>query len=683
MELDRKVKKESQELTIRPYARLLSMLGDQLIKNEVVALTELVKNAYDADAECCVVSFRNFSEEYLSDENSFIEVSDDGFGMSYDVITTHFLNPATPIKKSGKVLRHSKKGRVCQGEKGIGRFSMLKLGKKVTVFSKEPEIDIVHCIVFDFEAYDNEFLTLNQLESEIFLDELRITYTALRVNDMPADSLLSEKGHGTIIRIENLKGQWERNKVDLLKDDFVKFSPLEIEKKEISLNKDFSIRIFRNGTEDTFYDDAILSLRNIILDKALYEIYGRYNQEEKKLEFFYSEAKGKRKEIVVSLAKYSEPMNSYEAKLWGLQYYKKEIEHFFHNNNSTICGSFRFEFYIFDFAANASEAFGLNRSEKEIIRNHRVFLYRDNVRVQPYGAPNDDWLQIDRRRATTRANEMFSNDQLFGQIGISKEENQNLRDKTSREGIIEDNIAFEQLIAIVRVFLSLVRTSLYQNYRQKKQQKKDLAEVKRSAGINKYIGKLTDIVKDNREGQRYVALLRESVEFQKAIYEKRLDTAESLAGVGLSVEVASHDIMLTMDRLKDKLRDIKMDVASPLTIQEKQNELVENAESAEEMFALIYMKMKDLQQIFVSSKQRPKLTRVESIIKKIQDIYARAYANQRISVEYKYIGNSPVVAKLIDAVLYQVFINLFDNALYWLQLIDGERRVIITLVSPE
>lgn len=36
---------------IRPYARLLTMLGDQLIKNETIALTELVKNAYDADAD--------------------------------------------------------------------------------------------------------------------------------------------------------------------------------------------------------------------------------------------------------------------------------------------------------------------------------------------------------------------------------------------------------------------------------------------------------------------------------------------------------------------------------------------------------------------------------------------------------------------------------------------------------
>ena len=40
----------SERLKIRPYARLLTMLGDQLIKNELIALVELIKNSYDADA---------------------------------------------------------------------------------------------------------------------------------------------------------------------------------------------------------------------------------------------------------------------------------------------------------------------------------------------------------------------------------------------------------------------------------------------------------------------------------------------------------------------------------------------------------------------------------------------------------------------------------------------------------
>ncbi len=142
-----------EELKIRPYARLLSMLGDQLIKNETIALTELVKNAYDADASECNVRFKGFDEEKYS--NAFgasIIVEDDGNGMSYEVITKHFLNPATPIKKAknNEDPRKSPKGRIVQGEKGIGRFSMLKLGRVVTILSKQENSDTVHKVVFDF-----------------------------------------------------------------------------------------------------------------------------------------------------------------------------------------------------------------------------------------------------------------------------------------------------------------------------------------------------------------------------------------------------------------------------------------------------------------------------------------------------------------------------------------------------
>ena len=51
-----------EELKIRPYARLLTMLGEQLIKNEQIALIEILKNAYDADAENVSISFNNFGD---------------------------------------------------------------------------------------------------------------------------------------------------------------------------------------------------------------------------------------------------------------------------------------------------------------------------------------------------------------------------------------------------------------------------------------------------------------------------------------------------------------------------------------------------------------------------------------------------------------------------------------------
>ena len=55
---------KKQTYKIRPYARLITMLGEQLIKNEIIALSELIKNSYDADASWVKVSFCNFNEDF-------------------------------------------------------------------------------------------------------------------------------------------------------------------------------------------------------------------------------------------------------------------------------------------------------------------------------------------------------------------------------------------------------------------------------------------------------------------------------------------------------------------------------------------------------------------------------------------------------------------------------------------
>ena len=95
-------------LKIRPYARLLTMLGEQLIKNEQIALAELIKNSYDADADWVKVSFENFDYDKDKDEiyvraDSKIIVEDNGSGMDLKTIEDCWMNPATPNKKSKDV----------------------------------------------------------------------------------------------------------------------------------------------------------------------------------------------------------------------------------------------------------------------------------------------------------------------------------------------------------------------------------------------------------------------------------------------------------------------------------------------------------------------------------------------------------------------------------------------------
>lgn len=670
---------KNEKLKIRPYARLLTMLGDQLIKNELIALTELVKNSYDADADFCNVKFCNFDDDRKKTYNSYILVDDNGYGMSYDVITKHFLNPATPIKKQAKVLRQSRKGRICQGEKGIGRFSMLKLGKKVTIYSKEEDISVVHKVVFDFTKYDDEFLMSYRTEEDIFLDELTVDYEAIEVDDIPFDVAIKSKNKGTTILVEALKGEWDFRKIDEFGKDMLRFCPFEVEKKQIVGNQDFNVNIYIDEKEEKYKDSQLKEIENLIYSKSLYKITGKYDEKEKRLIFSYIEANEEPKQVSLSFVE-SQERNSLD--FHGIRFYQEHLKKYYENGETTICGNFKYEFYVFDFEANQNEPYGLSIKQKDLIRDHRIFLYRDGIRVQPYGAPNDDWLQIDRARAADKAGNMFSNDQLIGQISITKEYNSNLRDKTSREGIIEDNESFTQFSKIIKGLLSYVRIKLYQNYKFRQKQNKELLfepqkKVKRDGNFSKLI----EFAGENKQIIKIVEDVEKDFKEQERVFEARLGIAERLAGVGLSVETASHDIMLTIERLKECIHDVYVESTPSLFNDlEKINKQAENAEG---MVALVYMKMKDLQQIFVSSKQRAKNIRVEEILTKIQSIYAKSYKEKKIDIEIIKEGKSPVVAKTIDAVLFQVFINLFDNALYWLSLKDDRREVKIFLNSDE
>ena len=76
----------------------------------------------------------------------------------------------------------------------------------------------------------------------------------------------------------------------------------------------------------------------------------------------------------------------------------------------------------------------LDKEEKDIIKEHRIYLYRDNIRVMPYGDPDDDWLRIDMARGTVSAAEFLSNDQVVGCVYITQEGNPKLKDKLIEKG---------------------------------------------------------------------------------------------------------------------------------------------------------------------------------------------------------------------------------------------------------
>ena len=112
----------------RPRARVLQLLGDELIGRARLAVFELVMNAYDADANEVVVRL-----DLASAQEPTITVTDDGEGMTLDVLQSVWLVPGDDHRQKQRLAdqRTVRHRRLPLGEKGLGRFAVHKLGNRI------------------------------------------------------------------------------------------------------------------------------------------------------------------------------------------------------------------------------------------------------------------------------------------------------------------------------------------------------------------------------------------------------------------------------------------------------------------------------------------------------------------------------------------------------------------------
>src|SRR5260370_32546310 len=109
-----------KEVPFKISSRTARMLGRQNVSNQYVAVIELIKNAYDADAPYAVITF----EKAGTSEGKII-IEDNGSGMDEDALINRWLMIGTDYKEREPI---SKGGRVRTGAKGIGRFALDRLG---------------------------------------------------------------------------------------------------------------------------------------------------------------------------------------------------------------------------------------------------------------------------------------------------------------------------------------------------------------------------------------------------------------------------------------------------------------------------------------------------------------------------------------------------------------------------
>ena len=113
-------------------AALLRELGERLIGRPYIALAELVKNSYDADATTCRIKF-------TANE---IAVTDNGHGMSQQEFHDHWMRLGTTHKADRNTSRRF--GRPMTGSKGLGRLSVQFLADEMTLETTSTEDPSLH-----------------------------------------------------------------------------------------------------------------------------------------------------------------------------------------------------------------------------------------------------------------------------------------------------------------------------------------------------------------------------------------------------------------------------------------------------------------------------------------------------------------------------------------------------------
>ena len=654
---------------MKPYARLLTMLGDQLIRDETVALAEIIKNSYDADASVVQVSFDDFDNggnDLLQNEKSRLVIRDDGCGMDEEVIKNHWLNPATPIKKLKKTEYNTKtpKGRVIQGEKGIGRYSLFKLGNKITITTRPISSNKEYIVEYDLSAYGEDFYD-SSTKQFLYLDNIPVKFVERDPLEITENNDLWKEAHGTKIEISGLKGIWSLDKIRKVLSDIRKLRPIFDSLKQ-NIDSDFDVFFLVDGKKELDLDTRYINKINELMDnRAVLKIKGNYNEKDRK---FVLNINNEKKDIFLN-----DPM------ITGLTVYNKFIK----KRGELLpweVGPFVFEFYVFDFSADAPEKYKVDREDRELIKQNRVYLYRDGIRVYPYGAANDDWLGIDIYRGTVSAGGLLSNDQIIGCVSISQNNNPKLEDATSREGLL-NNQASSDFVGLLKILLAYIRAHPYTQYQNKRDEKNKIEKLKKQQVENSF-SELRKTVEGNKNAEVALSKIEAQYKKEKNILIKRAELAEDLAGVGISVETASQDIMLFMNRALEHLDGLiyAMDHKNKPSYEEIQESLT----TIRGAFSFVHDKLKNVQLLFKSSNQRRKKIRVKDIVTQILSLFKKALNENNIEVKIEQIGKSPLVVQTYDAVIMQVLINLFDNAIYWIPLKgDSNKEIKIILNSDE
>jgi signal transduction histidine kinase len=633
-------------------ARTILQLGRQSIKDHTTALLELVKNSYDADARLVDVVIEQYSN------GGCIRVADDGVGMTEQEIEAHWLRIGYSEKRTKKF---SPRGRRKTGEKGVGRISADRLGARL--FLKTQAFNSLAAgIAVDWDRFDVE----GQEVSEIPIRTLRNVSVSIPTIDSEPKST-----RGTELIIRKLRQAWTEEDIRALHEELSALTP------PFRAVEDFRIRLTTNIApkyngiiESQFSETAEIELSAVMRgDRVRYYIRDRI--------------------ATTSNTAYERGVIGWHQITHRARVSPDSLPK--HPRTGPV--KLRILFYLKRQDLLAGTNFRVSDLREFLNRNAGVKIYRDNVRVKPYGDPGraeGDWLGLAERKTRepagiSRPTFRVAANQVVGAVFLSRDKNPHLIDSAAREGLIHGE-AYADLRALVLGCLSLMETHRHEAYKQRStvaqtpNPREEIRSLTRElANLQKDLLVVQESVPDS--AARSVVRALDQVSFVTTRINAARESLEEmmsqagvlrgLATIGISASVFGHETQSAISSfLASTTLATELLRESPTNIDLAVAELMKASRYAEQVgawgsFALSRVKR---------DKRRRRKFRVHDTLHALARDLSEAYSSSSTELQTEF---EPVTAQTFEMDIEAVVLNLMTNAYVACQ--QSTRRRVVRL----
>lgn len=562
---------EKLEITQIPFtvsARTARLIGQENFANAEGAIIELVKNSYDADASVCII--------IIDPVNDSIRILDNGDGMTDQIIRNQWMTIGTNDKK----INFKTKSRIKTGAKGIGRFALDRLGKSSVMITKTLESESLVWDV-DWNQFENTGAVISDIKATLqiansdFWGEIIEMQNFTGLKEPLIDYWKEEKG--TLISIDKLKDTWDERATQSL------FSNLEILVPPLETNI-FQLFLFSTlepakygKVLPTLCDDFDYKISTIVTEDQTVNIKVYRNElnfgDLKRIGFFEN---SKLNQLQYQYPAFEKGEFEISTKLETLIAGFKDVDK---NNNLSKIGSFSFSFYFMkrgggqekdeDIGKYPYKAVNYSNRTNWLDKFGGIKIFRDNFRVRPYGETKSssfDWLDLGKRALSnptvTRPGYRVRPQQVYGIVNISRIDNINFEDKSSREGLQENDTfsLFKEILkSVIEIFeqdrnqIMMTLKKIYDERNKKNKAKEEAEQIIKDKKGNKNNSNTKDTKAEKDT-------LISAIEAYKEDIEELQDEQKILrvlASAGLIVTSFAHEFRNHTDSILPRTDELK------------------------------------------------------------------------------------------------------------------------------